>query len=482
VLYLRNVKTTFGPAKLRFRLWTTSWVERVSDESAIVHMHGYDDGTQSIHVVSKFVLTKVAGGVLVRYEEISRNTKASINIATNKIKKTHRRILQLVAAQVARNKIAGSGLAPSSDLPPVTNAVESDDSGDEYEAAEFVRWQDLPLDKVRAEMQNPATGVKVSDRQKGLKIHHNVWVANEAVDFLCEHFSLTREGSVQLMCELQKRGFIEYVKTKRAMRFEDEHLLFRWRDPTRLPIVQDVPSVVPVAEIKTVSRALRPSSPMATLQTTISAPLQKPQSLRPLSLPAVPAAAVLSSSSSSSGAVAVASVAPRKPVFAQEEKEEKSGVSMKMIAGAFVVALLSYYFGGFAFLQTFLWGLTAALVWLVFKEVKKIRQELADVGKLVEKSMEISRQMQIVPSAVAPSAVVAFAPEIVEPETHSVLLINGQKPNGKEQKFESEYALGSFLFKSRTTPLDASVADYFRVSKKELIYCFNSKQRQKQGS
>jgi hypothetical protein len=51
------------------------------------------------------------------------------------------------------------------------------------------------------------------------KMYHNVWVANEAVDFLCERFSLTREGSVQLMCELQRRGFIEYVKCKERCRF-----------------------------------------------------------------------------------------------------------------------------------------------------------------------------------------------------------------------------------------------------------------------
>ncbi len=75
MLYLRNVKTTFGPAKLRFRLWTTCWLEKSGDDSASVHMHGYDDGTQSIHVVSKFLLSKVPGGVLVRYEEHSRNTK-----------------------------------------------------------------------------------------------------------------------------------------------------------------------------------------------------------------------------------------------------------------------------------------------------------------------------------------------------------------------------------------------------------------------
>lgn len=168
VLYLRNVKTTFGPAKLRFRLWTTSWVERLSDDSATVHMHGFDDGTQSIHVVSKFMLSKTPGGLLVRYEEHSRNTKASINIATNKIKKTHRRILQLVAAQVAKNKIFGSGLASlSADLPAAAGG-DSDDSGDEQ--VEFASWKDLNLDKVRAEMQNVATGVKVMDRQKGLKV------------------------------------------------------------------------------------------------------------------------------------------------------------------------------------------------------------------------------------------------------------------------------------------------------------------------
>jgi hypothetical protein len=134
----------------------------------------------SIHVVSKFLLSKVSGGVLVRYEESSRNTKASINIATNKIKKTHRRVLQLLAAQVTKNKMAKEGLieplAPIkegesgsvaarspkqlADMSRNKDPVDSDED-DDIKDIELVPWQELPLDKVRAEMMHVATGVKV---------------------------------------------------------------------------------------------------------------------------------------------------------------------------------------------------------------------------------------------------------------------------------------------------------------------------------
>ncbi len=75
---------------------------------------------------------------------------------------------------------------------------------------------------------------------QGLKTYHNVWVANEAVDWLCQQYPLTRESSVQLMRELQKGGYFEYRKAKRQVLFEDEHSLFRWRDPTVVPVAVQV--------------------------------------------------------------------------------------------------------------------------------------------------------------------------------------------------------------------------------------------------
>lgn len=571
VSYLRNVKTAFGPAKMRFRLWTTSWVEKTGTDGATVHMHGYDDGTLSIHVVSRFVLRQTSGGVMVRYEEMSSNTKASINLATTRIKKTHRRTLQLLAAQVIKVKMA-------KEMGELTNAdgnlIQEGDAGDDSaEEAVLVQWQDLPLDKVRSEMLNVKTGIKVSDRQRGMKTYHNVWVANEAVDWLCENYHLPRSESVDLMRELQRRGYVVSRKAKKPTEFSDEHILFRWADPTVVPVrVLDRP----------IPRAARPSSPSleradrgvpklrvmlrrgsqsasqdkphafstvieepssptedaifvdssppeggtasllqpiaeladdAGLPPSISVEDLSPRSALSASHRASPGTALptkeapvvplipVAGAAAMAPAVVMPALLPPPPLILEDESPALVS-SKHMVAIASGVGVVLAYIGGYPLVPLILWLVTAGLVWKLQGDVKKVRQQLSSIqlaihGVRQEQFDQGMRALSSVGAAagVAPVHVVAAtaaeplhvskrqlvlsAPAIVAPHaTRSVLLINGERPNGGPQSFETEFASGSFLFKSRTNPMDPGVAPYFQGRNRmfELQCCFRLKQ------
>ncbi len=75
VIYLRNVKTNLGPAKLRLRLWVTQWAVALETGSCVI-AHSYDE-FESCHLVSKFVVLpdKEKSNVIVRYEELTSSPK-----------------------------------------------------------------------------------------------------------------------------------------------------------------------------------------------------------------------------------------------------------------------------------------------------------------------------------------------------------------------------------------------------------------------
>ena len=253
IIYLRNVKSNLGPAKFRLRLWVTQWAEQLQDGSngACVVCHSFDDG-ENCHLVSKFFVSPDKGkpsAVLVRYEELTSSPKVAVKLARNKIKKAHLFVLEVLAAQVAKNKQLPDPFLNTSDASQrSTDAVgdltsaslgEELDSFDEKDADNFdnekdnqivlADWQELPLDDVRMQMRDPREGVRVGDRSWRLKTFKNVFVANEAVDFLVERYPISRDGAVRLCNELQDQGWMQHVKGEH--RFRDDHLFFVWRSP-----------------------------------------------------------------------------------------------------------------------------------------------------------------------------------------------------------------------------------------------------------
>lgn len=68
------------------------------------------------------------------------------------------------------------------------------------------------MDTVLAAMRSPETGVLVSNRSWRLRTYKQVFVGNEAVDWLVERYPVTRDGAVLLMRELQQRGWLRHVK------------------------------------------------------------------------------------------------------------------------------------------------------------------------------------------------------------------------------------------------------------------------------
>jgi hypothetical protein len=76
VIYLRNVKTSVGPAKFRLRLWVTQWAMELEMGSCVI-AHCNDE-FDSCHLVSKFMVLPdkdKPNGVLVRYEELTSSPK-----------------------------------------------------------------------------------------------------------------------------------------------------------------------------------------------------------------------------------------------------------------------------------------------------------------------------------------------------------------------------------------------------------------------
>jgi hypothetical protein len=207
---------------------------------------------------------------------------------------------------------------------------------------------------------------------------------------------------------------------KRNVRFEDEHLLFRWRDPTKLPIVHET-SVAQSASAPG-SRVSRPSSPMV----SSNALPARPQAVRPVVASAVApgggasgTAAVVSPSASappvSEKSVVVAQNVPavsassKKLSSVTSEKSSSTGKTKYLAPGAAVACGLAFFFGGFPVLQIALWMVNAAFVWLVFGEVKKVRQQLNDL----EAAVTAVRQVQQAPTAFAVREVPVPALEVV---------------------------------------------------------------------
>jgi len=199
-------------------------------------------------LLSKFFVT--ADGdkpdhVLVRYEELTSSPKVAVKLARNKIKKSHLFVLEVLACQVAKNKLTDEPFPVINDLSSQrsnTDAVNDltsfsdglDDSDNTFDNEDgsivLIDWQELPLDDVRMQMTDPASGVRVGARSWRLKTYHDVFVGNEAVDWLVERYPLSRDGAVLLCRELQDQGWLRHVKNDHQ--FKDDHLFFVWLDPT----------------------------------------------------------------------------------------------------------------------------------------------------------------------------------------------------------------------------------------------------------
>ena len=119
IIYLRNVKSNVGPAKFRLRLWTTQWAEQLPDaDGACVIAHCFDE-FETCHLLSKFFVTADGDkpdSVLVRYEEFTSSPKVAVKLARNKIKKSHIFVLEVLACQVAKNKLADEPFPVINDL------------------------------------------------------------------------------------------------------------------------------------------------------------------------------------------------------------------------------------------------------------------------------------------------------------------------------------------------------------------------------
>jgi hypothetical protein len=242
IIYLRNVKSSVGPAKFRLRLWSTQWAEQ-DGEGACVICHGYDEFDQC-HLLSKFFISAdkdKPDSVCVRYEELTSSPKVAVKLARNKIKKSHLFVLEVLACQVAKNKLSQDPFPTITDLSSQrsTDAVNDltsfsggDDSFDN-EADEnmvLVDWQELPLDDVRLQLQSTTGGVRVGERSWRLRTYKNVFVGNEAVDWLVERYPVSRDSAVLLFRELQGQGWLRHVKSEHD--FKDDHLFFCWTNPS----------------------------------------------------------------------------------------------------------------------------------------------------------------------------------------------------------------------------------------------------------
>ncbi len=254
----------------------TQWAEQLQDGSngACVVCHSFDDG-ENCHLLTKFVVSPdkdKPNAVLVRYEELTSSPKVAVKLARNKIKKSHLFVLEVLAAQVAKNKQLPDPFLNTSDASQrSTDAVgdltsaslgEELDSFDDKDAESFeneqdnqivlVDWTELPLDDVRAQMRDPRDGVRVGDRSWRLKTYKNVFVANEAVDYLVERYPISRDGAVKLCNELQDQGWLQHVKGEH--RFRDDHLFFVWRSPNDGKSVMDV-EMMDMSEARKLSAA-----------------------------------------------------------------------------------------------------------------------------------------------------------------------------------------------------------------------------------
>lgn len=349
VLYLRSVKTRVGPANVRLRLWTTQWAEQLAEGKSVVNMHCFDD-LEKCHLVSRFVVSPQQGGaVKVVYEEVASSQKMALKLAQNKIRKAHQYVLSLVAAQVAKNAGAvavgpstsprrqssesGDAHNPRSDTPPndgggtgdtsqrsntdaipeattsredLTEDEEADLFGDESDVVgmELLSWEELPLEAVREQIRKPyPEGVLVSNRDWRLRTYKNVFVGNEAVDWIVEHYAVSRDGAVLLMREIQRQGWLQHVKNEHQ--FKDDHLFFVWKDPGKNSnnnnnnsIPDDGSELVPAKSSSAPSMAFRAGAGAAVGGTTVRAAAASPATTTaatsttittPAPTPAVPA-------------------------------------------------------------------------------------------------------------------------------------------------------------------------------------------------
>lgn len=81
---------------------------------------------------------------------------------------------------------------------------------------------------------SPEKGVKVGERIWNLKPYQDVFVGNEAVDWIVERYAVSRDGAVLLMREIQKMGLLRHVVDQNKL-FSDEHLFFVWTTTTSSP-------------------------------------------------------------------------------------------------------------------------------------------------------------------------------------------------------------------------------------------------------
>jgi hypothetical protein len=199
--------------------------------------------------------------VHVRYEEVTSSPKIAVKLAQNKIKKAHTYVLTLVSTQVSKNahltdtppadimSAVPAAMSPNdtasqrSNTDAIAEATTTDgdvsDDGElfeeekEEELLDLVSWESLPLDVVRTRLMKPGEGVLVSNRVWRLRTYKNVFVGDEAVDWLVAQYPINRDAAVNLMRELQRQGWLMHVKNDHL--FKDDHLFFVWRDASTPP-------------------------------------------------------------------------------------------------------------------------------------------------------------------------------------------------------------------------------------------------------
>ena len=153
VIFLRNVKTSVAGIQFRLRLWTTQWIELIDDKQTTVVMHAFDE-TEKCHLISKFIITKIAEGssnnrLLVKYEELSSSPKFAITVTQSKIKKSHLYVLELLAQQVAKN----------------TEKMKANVSEHQVEEQlEIIDWRTLDADILLEDMKRNLKGKKKVSR------------------------------------------------------------------------------------------------------------------------------------------------------------------------------------------------------------------------------------------------------------------------------------------------------------------------------
>lgn len=159
-----------------------------------------------------------------RIEEIFRRYKINIPFPQQDLHLRSPQLDQLITVLLHQQGISPNNISDSSEEIEMTQSMLDAMSDDWYNPLEE-RLSDAQFQELIFKMRSPG-GLDIKDRRYRLHVYHSCFVGSEAVDWLVQNHTCTREEAIELGQILVEKGIIHHVIDQHP--FEDSYLFYRF--------------------------------------------------------------------------------------------------------------------------------------------------------------------------------------------------------------------------------------------------------------